>query len=100
MREIGLALERYAIKNDGYPTSLDVLAPDYIPAKLLHCPADKGDSESISYTYHRPAADAPGEKVILECYHHKSRNGALQIAPQCLKNGKITFSFSEPQKGK
>ncbi len=96
MREVGAAVERYGIKNDGYPEKLEKLVPDYIQAKWLHCPSDKSDA-AVSYTYHRVSSNAPDDTVILECTHHKSKRASMPITyPRYLKSGKITFYVTDP----
>lgn len=92
IKQVGDALNRYAIKNDRYPVSLSDLVPSYLPAKALHCPSDDSSSENVSYDYARVRIEAPDSVILLTCEHHVLKSRFPGTILHYLKSGEVIVS--------
>jgi len=61
------AVVQYQSDNGKYPANLSALVPKYIDGSKLHNAMDPNPSPThVSWTYHKPGADATGKSTLLE----------------------------------
>jgi len=71
LRHIRTALMLYCGDYGGYPTSLEVLCPDYLNADDLHCPLDFfKDATRSNYRYIKPDETMPDTYIVVSCERH------------------------------
>lgn len=86
--QLGGALDRYSQKNGKYPQKLDELYPTFLETKtVLHCPADPGPADTVSYEYKVPDKKALGTTVVVVCNRHTMINSPVSLRLQ--KDGTI-----------
>ena len=89
-QNISAALERYRTRNGRYPDKLEDLCPDFLENRaILHCPADSRPTDVVSYEYTKPAPDAPGSTVVVECNRHILIEGQPPHVLSLTKDGRI-----------
>jgi predicted class III extradiol MEMO1 family dioxygenase len=54
---------------------------------MLHCPLDSS-GQAVSYTYNKPADDAPGTTVVVSCSRHMIMKKPVILGVQ--KDGKMS----------
>ena len=99
LRMVGQALNRYEIRNGEYPDRLSDLYPTFIAQKsLLKCPADDRDVDKAiadSYTYVKPAPNAPGNTPVVICNRHPLMPNSPPMTVVLQKDGKVTASATK-----
>lgn len=94
IQSVGDALNRYAIKNDRYPDKLRDLVPDYIPAKVLRCPADKS-ADAISYIYFKRSINDADSAILLQCMQHRFNSNTPVAILSYTKSGQVIHNTGD-----
>lgn len=106
MRTIALALKIYYQDYRDFPSTLEILYPNYIAnMKIFRCPLDPIPNR-ISYLYTKPNKDSSENMVVLSCERHfiydskilkktkKKEYYGIDIV--ILKNFKTKFIYKNP----